>query len=140
MHLGLHIKFGILLAVFGFLASGVTGYYFYTASRSMLVRVAENDLRYSTQVLGRRYVIALREVANNARLLAELPDSSRIGAEAPKHLGRRADALADAFSAMLSVHPEYFQIRLISADNHGIELARVERDGNRLTRVKPEDL
>lgn len=140
MHLGLHIKFGILLALFGFLASGVTGYYFYTASRSMMVRVAENDLRHSTQVLGRRYSIALREVAINARLLAELPDSSRIGAEAPKHIGRGADALADAFSAMLSVHPEYFQIRLISAENHGIELARVERDGNRLTRVKPEDL
>lgn len=140
MHLGLHIKFGILLAAFGFMASGVTGYYFYTASRSMMVRVAEYDLQHSTQVLGRRYSIALQEVANNVRLLAELPDSRRIGMHSSDRVHTEADALADAFSAMLSVHPEYFQIRLIGVENHGLELVRVERDGNSLTRAKPEDL
>ena len=138
MHLGLRIKFGLFLAVFGILASGVTGYYFYSASRSMMVRVAEHDLQYSTQVLGRRYSIALREVANNARLLAELPKSSRIGMRSSDRSD--ADALADTFSAMLSVHPEYFQIRLISAEDHGIELVRVERDGNSLVRVEAGDL
>lgn len=140
MQLGLHIKFGILLALFGFMASGVTGYYFYTASRSMMVRVAEHDLQHSTQVLGRRYSIALQEVANNARLLAELSDTRRIGLRPSDRNDMEADALADAFSAMLSVHPEYLQVRLISAENHGIELVRVERDGSRLARVKREDL
>lgn len=140
MHFGLRIKFGILLAVFGIMASGVTGYYFYSASRSMMVRVAEHDLKTSTQVLGRRFSIALREVANNARLLAELPDAGRIGAGARDRDEQEGQELADAFTAMLAVHPEYFQIRLISAQNHGIEQVRVDRDGHSLTRVKAGDL
>jgi diguanylate cyclase len=140
MQFSLHIKFGILLALFGFMASGVTGYYFYTASRSLMVREAERDLLNSTQVLGRRYSIALQEVANNVRLLAELPNSRLAGTGLSDRSNVQADALADIFSAMLSVHPEYFQIRLISAENHGIELVRVERDDNILVRVKAKDL
>ncbi len=133
--LGLRLKFGILLAVFGILASGVTGYYFYTASRAMLVRVAEHDMQTSAQVLGRRFTVALREVASNVRLLAELPAANR---SAVSEVER--GALADSFAAMLAVHPEYFQIRLISAENHGIERVRVDRDGNGLTRVKAADM
>ncbi len=140
MHLGLRIKFGLLLALFGILASGVTGYYFYQASRTMMVRVAEHDLRTSAQVLGRRFSIALREVSSNVRLLAELPDAARVGERASDREEARREALADAFKAMLVVHPEYFQIRFISAQDHGIELVRVDRDGNSLVRVKAEDL
>lgn len=139
MPLGLHIKFGILLTLFGFMASGVTGYYFYTASRAMMVRVAEHDLQHSTQVLGRRYSIAVQEVASNARLLSELPNSARIGLGGSQRGGADADALADAFSSMLSVHPEYFQIRLISAENNGIELVRVDRNGASLIRARQGD-
>ncbi len=133
--LGLRLKFGILLAVFGILASGVTGYYFYTASRTMLVRVAEHDMQTSAQVLGRRFTVTLREVASNVRLLAELPAANRSAVSEAER-----GALADSFAAMLAVHPEYFQIRLISAEKHGIELVRVDRDGNGLTRVKAADM
>lgn len=140
MHLGLRIKFGILLALFGILASGLTGYYFYKASRAMMVRVAEHDLQTSAQVLGRRFSIALREVASNVRLLAELPDAVRIGQHPSDRDEARRRAMAEAFKAMLAVHPEYFQIRFIGADHHGIELVRVDRDGNSVVRVKAEDL
>ena len=140
MHLGLRIKFGILLALFGILASGVTGFYFYKASRALMVRVAEHDLRTSAQVLGRRFSLALHEAANDTRVLAELPDAERVGHEGKNREEARKQALAEAFKAMLSVHPEYFQIRFISARDHGIELVRVDRDGGSLVRVTGADL
>jgi diguanylate cyclase (GGDEF)-like protein len=43
--------------------------------------------------------------------------------------------LADAFTAMLEVHPDYFQARLISATDHGIELVRVDREAGMLLRI-----
>jgi diguanylate cyclase (GGDEF)-like protein len=97
-------------------------------------------MQTSTQVLGRRFSIALREVASNATLLAELRDSARIAAADPGRDDPERSGMADTFTAMLAVHPEYFQIRLISAENHGIELVRVDRDENKLTWVKQENL
>lgn len=139
MKSGLGFKLGILLAVFGILASGLTGYYSYSTSRAMLVDAAEHDLLTSTQVLARRFSIALDEVSANARMLASLPDA--IGAaRATPAAGARGDSLAQAFTAMLAVHPEYFQIRLISGANHGLELVRVDRDEHQLTRVEGADL
>ncbi len=48
--------------------------------------------------------------------------------------------LADEFRSLLSVHPEYFQVRLISAKHYGIELVRVDRDGNNLVIIEGRDL
>ena len=140
MRFSLRLKFGILLAIFGILASGATGYYFYDASRDLMVRTAENDLATSAQVIGRRFTVALEEVADHTRLLANLPDAIR-AEEAPAGRAEESRArLAEVFAATLATHPEYFQIRFISADHHGLERVRVDRDGNSLTRVSPEDL
>ena len=40
MKLGIAVKLGLLLAMVGVLASGVTGFYAYQASRSLLVQSA----------------------------------------------------------------------------------------------------
>lgn len=141
MKRGLGFKLGILLAVFGILASGLTGYYSYTASRAMLVNAAEHDLLTSTQVLARRFSIALDEVSANVRMLAALPEAvGSAQAQLQPGAEARRTALAQTFTAMLSVHPEYFQIRLISGANHGMELVRVDRDDYKLTRVDGDDL
>lgn len=138
---GIAFKLGVILAAFGVLASGLTGYYSYTAGRALLVKFAEQDLLTSTQVLGRRLSIALSEVANDVLLLAKLPATGRLGLP-PDDLSAESqkNALADTFAAMLSVHPEYFQIRLISAYHNGIELVRLDRDRSKLARVTGIDL
>jgi diguanylate cyclase (GGDEF)-like protein len=138
---GIAFKLGVILATFGVLASGLTGYYSYTTGRGLLLKTAEQDLLTSTQVLGRRLSIELGEVAKDARLLAAIPVAARI-ADAPDDASAepRKTAIADAFSAMLSVHPEYFQVRLISAGNNGMELVRVDRDQSTLKRVVGVDL
>lgn len=134
-------KLGFLLATFGILATGLTGYYFYSSSLNMLARAAERDLLTATQVVGRDMEITIDSIAQDAQLLAAIPLASKIfnssneaSAEPDKKL------LADTFTAMLLAHPEYFQIRLISANQHGLELVRVDRNGKELTRVLAENL
>lgn len=138
---GIAFKLGVILATFGVLASGLTGYYSYSASRDLLVKTAERDLLTSTQVLGRRLSIALGEVAKDALLLAGIPVTARIaGALDDPAVETRKTAIADIFATLLSVHPEYFQVRLISADRNGMELVRVDRDQDTLKRVVGADL
>jgi diguanylate cyclase len=136
MKLNIGFKLGFLLAAFGILATSLTGYYFYTTSRNLLTGAAERDLLTATQVVGRNMKIIIDVIAEDSQLLAALPLSSNVFIS-PDELTAESDKklLADTFSAMLSAHPEYFQIRLISTSQHGQELVRVDRNGKRLTRV-----
>ncbi len=137
MKFGIGFKLGFLLAAFGILATSLTGYYFYSSSRNMLTRAAERDLLTATQVVGRNMKIIIDVIAEDAQLLAALPLASNVFIS-PDELTAESDKkiLADTFAAMLSAHPEYFQIRLISTSQHGLELVRVDRNGKRLTRVQ----
>ncbi len=138
---GIGFKLGVILATFGVLASGLTGYYSYSASRGLLVKSAEMGLLTSTQVLGRRLSIALGEVAEDARLLANLDLSAQVARDTA---GTQAEArkaqIADTFASLLAVHPEYFQARLIGARENRMELVRVDRDRDKLKRVIGADL
>ena len=138
---GLAIKLGLLLAAFGVLAAGLTGYYSYTTTREILVKGSGQDLLLSTQMLGRRFAGAVNDVANDARYMAKVPRTHGIFAAANDAAGQEARRmLAEQFRTMLTVHPEYFQVRLISAAHNGIELVRVDRDGDQLVSVASAEL
>jgi diguanylate cyclase (GGDEF)-like protein len=141
MKLNIGFKLGFLLAAFGILATSLTGYYFYSSSRNMLTRAAERDLLTATQVVGRNMKIIIDVIAEDAQLLAAIPVTREVF-NSPDELAAERDKkiLADTFSAMLSAHPEYFQIRLISSSQNGLELVRVDRNGKKLTRVSGGDL
>lgn len=138
---GIAFRFGLLLAFIGVLASGLTGYYAYSASRDLLVKAAETRLMTSAQVLTRRITVMLDTVSGDVRLLAGHPQATAI-LRVPSASARAAaeDDFAVLFTRMLAVHPEYFQIRLISADEHGIERVRIDRDDKGLVRVRGADL
>lgn len=138
---GIGFKLGMLLAAFGILASGLTGYYAYSSSRAMLLGAAQRDLLTAAQVLSRNMLVSLGAIGKDARLLAALPRAAKVS-RFPKSATIEDDTkvVATVFDAMLSTHPEYFQIRLVSADMHGLELVRVDRDGKSLTRVIAGDL
>ena len=141
MKLGIGFKLGILLAAFGILATGLTGYFFYYSSRAMLLNAAERDLLTATEVLGRNMTVSINAISDNARLLAVIPAANDVASSPDGQVAEREKKeLADAFAAMLSVHPEYFQIRLISAGRNGLELVRVDRNGKALMRVAAGDL
>lgn len=141
MKLGIGFKLGLLLAAFGILATSLTAYYFYSSSRNMLASAAERDLLTATQVVGRNMKLIIDVIAEDAQLLAAMPVTSNVF-NLPNELTAESDKkiLADTFAAMLSAHPEYFQIRLISTIQHGLELVRVDRNGKKFTRVSAADL
>ncbi len=128
---GIGFKLAVLLATFSIVAMSLVGYSSYDSSRSALLNAAQRDLLTATQVLGKNYEERIDEVSAHALLLARLTPSLQGGALAEYDKAR----LADAFTAMLEVHPDYFQARLISAADHGIELVRVDRDVSMLLRI-----
>jgi diguanylate cyclase len=139
--LGIGFKFGFLLAAFGILATSLTGYYFYSSSRNMLTSAAERDLLTATQVVGRNMKLIIDVIAEDSQLLAAIPVTRNVFDSPDEQTAERdKKILADTFTAMLTAHPEYFQIRLISTSRHGLELVRVDRNGKTLTRVLDENL
>lgn len=137
MKVGIAVKLGLLLALVGMLAAGVTGFYAYNASRDLLVDSAKNELLTSTHVLARRITLAREELSRNLQTLAGHPAallSLQGHGEAPE------GELATLFRLLMEANPEYFQIRLISAADGGLERIRIDRDGNALVRVSGDEL
>lgn len=135
------IKFGLVLALFALLASGITGYYAYDNSRDQLLAAAERDQLTATQVLGRRLLISLDKVARDVRLMAAATSIHQALVEPDALLRAQATArVADVFAASLNENPEFFQMRLIDADDFGIERVRVDRDGLGLVWVQGDEL
>lgn len=137
MKLGIAVKLGLLLATVSVLASGVTGFYAYQASRNLLVQSAKAELLTTTNVLARRITLNREEVSRNLQLLAGHP------AAASAAQGRSLadeDQMGTLMEQMMLANPSYFQIRLISASDNGLERVRVDRAEDSLVRVRGEDL
>ncbi|WP_114973784.1 diguanylate cyclase domain-containing protein [Rhodoferax ferrireducens] len=141
MRYGIAFKLGLLLATFGVVAMGIVGYYSYAGSRATLLSAAQRDLLTATQVLGRNFKASIDGIADDARLLASLPTTPAIvSAHNAVTADREKEVLGETFAAMMALHPEYFQIRLIGAGDHGLELVRVDRDADQLAHVPATDL
>jgi diguanylate cyclase (GGDEF)-like protein len=138
--LGLGGRFTLLLALIGVLASGLTGYYAFSTSRSLLVTAAEQRLLTATQVLVRQLMVTLEGAVRDVRFLAMHPQAvEALGAPNAEQRGRAEAALDALFAGLLETRPEYFQIRLISAADHGLERVRIDRDGAGLVRVAGDE-
>lgn len=141
MKVGIAFRFGLVLALIGVLASGLTGYYAYTDSRELILRAAEERLLTATRVLANQFLIGLENNARDVLLLAGDP-RAELALRAPPGPERKKaeDDLAALFGEMMKTHPSYFQIRLIDAKQHGIERVRIDRDVGSLLRVEGDDL
>ena len=137
MRFGIAAKLGLVLAVVGMMSAGLTGFYAYTASRTMLIDSAKDELLTSTRVLGQRLVQAREEGSRNLRTLARHPAAL---AALQKADPVRQDELATLFRLLMEANSAYFQIRLISAADGGAEQVRIDRDGDGLLRVTGDEL
>lgn len=136
MKFGIAFKLGCLLAVFGVLACGLTGYYSYSSSRATLLKAAERDLLTATQVLGRNLRGNIDGVSRDALMLAGIAQGKALPQTPSAPVREQAENdLAELFETLMRVHPEYMQIRLISAAGHGLEQVRVDRDGEQPARI-----
>ena len=123
------LKLGALLASFSVFAAILAGYYTFDSSRERLQGRAERSLLATTQVLARHMQTGFSTVARDTAFLAD-------AAAVEQDQGR----LADLFKANLQAHPAYLQIRYISASDYGLELVRIDRQGDKLVRVPDDQL
>jgi len=137
MKFGIALKLGLLLAGVSILASGLTGFYAYQASRSLLVQSAKTELLTTTQVLARRVTLSRNEMSRDLQVLTSNPAAMAV-LSSPNTA--QEDPLAALFESFMRANPTYFQIRLVSASDHGLERVRVDREGDRLIRVRGDDL
>jgi len=134
---GITTRLAIILALIGFAVSGLTGFYTYSASRSLLVQSAQGELMTSTRVLVRRISLVRLEISRNLLVLAA-QRQARIALTEQNALAQ-AD-LVEQFKQLMKVNPAFFQIRLISAAEGGPEVVRVDRDAESLLTVTGDDL
>ena len=123
------LRLGALLASFSVFAAILAGYYTFDSSRERLQGRAERSLLATTQVLARHMQTGFSAVARDTAFLAD-------AAAVEQDQGR----LADLFKANLQAHPAYLQIRYISASDYGLELVRIDRQGDKLVRVPDDQL
>lgn len=141
MRFGIALKLTLLLTSFGLLAMGFIGYYAYANSRVTLLESVQRDLLTATQVLGRQFEAGIKVVASDTGMLASLASAPLVAGERLSQAKNpEAARLVDAFKALMAVRPEYTQVRLISAVQHGLELVRVDRDGSALLDIPEADL
>ncbi|MBI5784052.1 MAG: GGDEF domain-containing protein [Rhodocyclales bacterium] len=141
MKLKLAQRFALVLAAVGILGAGLSGYYAYHASRELLLRAAEERLLTSTRVLMRQVVTALQKGSQDVLLLASHPRTvaALTAATGPERAAAEND-IAALFVAMLKTRPDIYQLRLITAAEHGMERIRVDRDEAGLLRVGGDEL
>ena len=130
-------KLAVVLILAGMCAAGITGFFVYQISQDLLIKSAKNKLLTSTQVLNRRLVVSRQETVRHLRIIAEHP-VTQISLNHPD--SHSAGQLAVLFRLIMETHPSYEQIRLISADNHGQELVRLDREKHSLNEILEDDL
>lgn len=141
MRLSLAARFGLVIALTGVLAAGLTGYYGYVASRQMLLAAAEERLLTATRVLSRQLTVALNAAARDVLLVADHPAAAQMLMRSEPELQERTLRNTGLlFQRLLETHPEYFQIRLIDTDAYGQEVLRVDRRREGTQRVPDAEL
>lgn len=142
MRLGVATKLAILLTTFALLISGMTALHVYHESGDLLKNAAQERLLTTTQVLGRRIVNVIHAAEQDARRLADSPNAAAILAspESPDKASKIKELVAQ-FNSQLRFNPEYYQIRLISASDYGLERVRVDRESaDRFIQIQGKDL
>lgn len=121
---GIALRLGVLLASFSVFAAMLAAYYAFDSSRERLQSRSESSLLATTQVLARHMQAGFGTVARDTSFLASVASTET-----------DSDRLTDVFAANLAVHPSYLQIRFIGAQDHGLELVRIDRVGDALARA-----
>lgn len=137
MKFGIATRLGIVLALAGMLAAGVTAFHALRASEALVIDSAREELLTSTRVLSRRITQVREDISRTLLALARHP-AARAALESadPQH----AAHLATLFALPMEANRAYFQFRLIGAADNGLERVRVDRDGDALLRVDGDAL
>ena len=137
MKLGFAARLSWLLVLIGCLTAGLTGLYVYRSSHALLVQDAVDELSNTSRMMGQRVGTLHHSIVRDLNLLASHPASREfLQRETPN----AENALSTLFELLMRNNPSYLQIRLISAQEHGLEKVRVDRDKSGPVRVSGDEL
>ncbi len=137
MKFGFAARLSWVLALAGGLTTGLTGLYVYRASHDLMVHNAKEELLSTAKIMRRRIDTLHLGIIRDLSQLANHPASR----EVLLHDKQDAkDALATLFELLIASNPAYLQVRLISAQEHGLEMVRVDRDKSGPVRVTGDNL
>lgn len=127
----------------------ICGVYFGHKISQSLTQIQVDRLESETLIISPLFLSAFREVRSDLSVLSSTPPiqgiirSSRNGGADPQD-GSTSELwrarLAEIFSGILQTKPAYTQIRYIGIDDNGRELVRVNKNGEDIKVVQPEDL
>lgn len=121
------IKLTISIALLSLLSAGISVYFTYTHSRTLLIQSAKDKLTTATQVLANRYSFFIADITKDLLFIAQLPAVEEIASSKSPAASPQRERLAHALSGFLRSHEEYNQVRLIGARDFGRELVRVDK-------------
>lgn len=120
MRRSIGVTVAIVLAGFGLLILGLTSFYALTSSQAILLDLAKRDLLTSSQALGHTLQLRLDSIADDANIAASQSQAVDVLREGSRDF-KEASELVRLFGALIKAHPEYLKIRLISAEQFGLE-------------------
>lgn len=124
------IKLTISIALLSLLSAGISVYFTYTHSRTLLIQSAQDKLTTATQVLATRYSFFIADITKDLLFIAQLPAVEEIASSKSPQTSPQRLRLAQALTGFLRSHEEYNQVRLIGAQDFGRELVRVDKAQN----------
>ena len=137
MTFGFAARLSWVLALAGCLTAGLTGLYVYRSSHDLLVQDAKAELSSTAKMLDRRIDSLHLDIIKDLSLLANHPVSREFLRQGKPDA---ENTLTTLFELLLVNNPAYLQIRLISANEHGLEKVRVDRDKIGPVRVTGDNL
>jgi diguanylate cyclase (GGDEF)-like protein len=130
---GIAARLSWVLAFCFSMIAGLTGWYAYRTSHELLTQSVKHELLASANLIVRRVLNVTQETSRDLQMLARHPASQAVLEQ--QGTAAQMDQLATLFSLLMDGQPSYFQIRLISSSDHGLERVRIDRDGSNLVRV-----
>jgi diguanylate cyclase (GGDEF)-like protein len=137
MKFGFAARLSWVLALAGCLTAGLTGLYAYRSSHDLLVQNAKEELASTAKMMNRRIDSLHLDIIKDLSLLANHPVSRTFLQQEKPDV---ENSLATLFELLIVNNPTYLQIRLISANEHGLEKVRVDRDKSGPVRVTGDNL
>ncbi|MCV9385535.1 ATP-binding response regulator [Reichenbachiella ulvae] len=129
-------RFGLIFAILILSAILVSGYLVYEQAAQVIVSHSQERIKHTSALARQNFYDVLNEVTNDIAILAESATVSRYVKSPTLDNG---DDLASLFSVTLKNKKDYFQVRLISAEDKGTELLRFDKKGGRIIRT-PDSL
>jgi len=137
MKFGFAARLSWVLALAGCLTAGLTGLYVYRYSHDLLVQNTKEQLSSTAKMMDHRIDSLHLDIIKDLSLLANHPVSREF---LKQKTPDAENTLSTLFELLIVNNPSYLQIRLISADEYGLEKIRVDRDKLGPVRVTGDNL